>query len=91
MICADGWYSKPYKTYLGEDAIDKFLNDLIKESEHCSKVIGTKFNKPLIMSEKDNEDFNNSTKWWVCKNPFKKVSWKQKILITSYSSRNWEI
>ena len=34
----------------------------MKESEHCSKVIETKFNKPLITSEKDNEDFNNSTK-----------------------------
>ena len=24
VICADDRYSKPYKTYFGEDAIDKF-------------------------------------------------------------------
>ena len=26
LICVDDWYNKWYKTYLGEDAIDKFLN-----------------------------------------------------------------
>ena len=26
LICVDDWYNKRYKTYLGEDAIDKFLN-----------------------------------------------------------------
>ena len=31
-ICADELSSKPYKTYFGEDAINKFLNYLIKES-----------------------------------------------------------
>ena len=38
LICADDQYSKPDKTYFGEDAIDKFLNDMMKESEYCSKV-----------------------------------------------------
>ena len=28
-ICVDEVYSKPYKTYFGKDAIDKFLNDMI--------------------------------------------------------------
>ena len=28
-ICVDKVYSKPYKTYFGKDAIDKFLNDMI--------------------------------------------------------------
>ena len=30
-------YSKPYKTYFGEDTIDKFVHDMIGESEYCSK------------------------------------------------------
>ena len=41
LICIDYWYSKQYKTYFGKDAIDKLLNYMIKESEHCSKVIET--------------------------------------------------
>ena len=49
-------------TLVGEDAIDKFLNDVIKEIEYYSKITETEFNKPLVMSEKDHEDFNNSNK-----------------------------
>ena len=33
----------------GEDAIDKFLNDAVKESEHCSKVTETKFNNYCLI------------------------------------------
>ena len=38
LICVYERYSKPYKTYFGENAMEKFLNDMIKESEYCSKV-----------------------------------------------------
>ena len=31
--------SKPYKTYFVEDAVDKFLNDIIEEGKYYSKVI----------------------------------------------------
>ena len=65
-ICVDDRYSKPYKIYFGEDAIDNFLYDMIKGSEYCSKVIGTEFNEPFVMNEKVHEDFNNSTKFWIC-------------------------
>ena len=56
LICVDDQYSKPYKIYFGENAIDKFLIDVIKESEYCSKVIETEVNKPPFMTEKDHED-----------------------------------
>ena len=52
LICFHDRYSKPYKTYFDEDDIDRFLNDMIKEGEYCSKVIETKFNKLLAMTEK---------------------------------------
>ena len=57
----DFWYSKLYKAYFGE-AVDNFLNDVIKASEYCSKVIETEFNKTLIIIKEDHEDFENSTK-----------------------------
>ena len=56
LICVDDQYSKPYKIYFGENAIHKFLIDVIKESEYCSKVIETEVNKPPFIIEKDNED-----------------------------------
>ena len=40
---------------------------MIKESEYCCKVTGTKFNKSLVVSEKQHEDFNNSSKCYICK------------------------
>ena len=43
-------YSKPCKTYFGEDAIYKFSNDMVTESKYYSKVIETEFNKPLNMT-----------------------------------------
>ena len=50
LIRVDERYSKPYKTHFDEDAVNTCLNDMIKESEYCSKVIETKFDKPLIMT-----------------------------------------
>ena len=67
LMCADEWYSKPYKTYFGEDVIDKLSNDMIKESEYRSKVVETEFSKPLVLTEIDHEDFNNSIKCWIYK------------------------
>ena len=66
LICVYERYSKSCKTYFGQNAMDKFLNDMIKENEYCSKVIEIKFNKLLAMTEKDHEDFNNSIKYWIC-------------------------
>ena len=39
----------------------------MKESECCSKVIETKFDKSLVMTKKDYGDFKNSSKCWICK------------------------
>ena len=66
-ICVDDWYSKPHKTFFGKDAIDKCLNDMIKESEYCSKIIESELNKPIVMATKDHDDFENSTKCWIFK------------------------
>lgn len=35
---------------------------MIKESKSCLKIVGTEFNKPLVITEKDHEDFKNSSK-----------------------------
>ena len=51
---------------IGKYAIGKVLNDMIRESKYFPKIIETEFNKPLVMSGKDHEDFNNSTKYWIC-------------------------
>ena len=73
LICVGGQYSKQCKTYFGEDDIDKFLNDMIKDSEYCSTIIETEFNKPVVMTEKDHYNFENSTKRGFVKMNMKEV------------------
>ena len=73
-MCVDGRYSKSCKSYFVQGAIDKFMiNGMIRESEYYSKVIKTTFNKPLVMTEKDHENFHNSAKCWICKKYLEKM------------------
>ena len=39
---------------------------MIQESKYCSDVMKKLFNKELVMTKEDNEDFKNSTKCWIC-------------------------
>ena len=66
LVCADDKFSKPFKSYLGEDAVYNFINGIVEESMYCSDVIKKNFNKVLVMTKKDNEDFMKSTKCWIC-------------------------
>ena len=71
-LCIDGQYSKPYETYFGQDAIDKFLNDMIKK-EYCSKIFETEFNKPIVMTKKAHKDFEILLNVGYVKKKMKKV------------------
>ena len=35
----DDKFSKPVKSYLGEDAVYNFINSMIKENKYCSNVM----------------------------------------------------
>ena len=39
LVCVDNKFSKPFKSYLGEDAIYNFINSMIEESKYCSDVM----------------------------------------------------
>ena len=70
LVCVDDKFSKPFKTYLGKDTVYNFINNMIQESKHCSEVMKKHFNKELVMTKEDNEDFKNSTKCWICDNDY---------------------
>ena len=40
---------------------------MITESEYCSKVIETEFNKPLVFTKNDHEELKNFTKCRISK------------------------
>ena len=39
---------------------------MIEESKYCSDVMKKHFNKELVMTKEDNENFKDSTKCWIC-------------------------
>ena len=39
LVCLDDKFSKPFKTYLGEDHAYNFINNMIKESKYCNDVM----------------------------------------------------
>ena len=56
LVCFDGKFSKPFKTYLGEDLFTlivlHFINSMIEESKYCREVITKHFNKELVTMTK---------------------------------------
>ena len=68
VVTATNWfvgeeYSKPYKFHYGEDAIERFLNDLQDYNSRLifqegGKEIERKFSKLLVRTKRDCEDFD---------------------------------
>ena len=53
-------------SYIGEDAVYNFITSITEESKYCDDVMKKHFDKELVMTKEDNEDFENSTKCWIC-------------------------
>ena len=49
LVCVDYKFSKPFKSYLGEDAVYNFISCMIEESKYCSDVMKKHFNKELAI------------------------------------------
>ena len=65
LVCVDNKFSKPFKTYLGNDAVYNFINSIIRESKYCSKAMKKHFNEQLVTTERNNNKFTNSIKCWI--------------------------
>ena len=72
VVCHyDQKYSKPAVIYRGENVIEKFIQHLFEEVKYFQEVIKENFQKPLIMSKKDEEDFQKVKKCWICQRQYK--------------------
>ena len=61
LVCVDDKFSKPFKSYLGKDAVSSFISTMIEEGKYSSDLMKKHFSKEHMLT-KDNEDFQNSTK-----------------------------
>ena len=60
LICVDDEFTKPVIVFSGKNAAYKFIEAILKEFEYFKKVMKKHFNNNLIMSEKEEEQFQSS-------------------------------
>ena len=61
-----------FKSYLGQDAVHKFITYMVKESKDYSGMMKKHFTKELLTNKKDDANFESSTKCWICDYTFVK-------------------
>ena len=66
VCCYDDKYSKPIQMYRGENAVYKFMEKMLEEVEYCKAVIKKQFNKPLVMTEDDEQCFITMDGCHIC-------------------------
>ena len=72
VVCHyDQKYSKPAVIYRGENVIEKFIQHLFREVKDCQKIITERAKRRLVMTKKDEENFQNAKKCWICQRQYK--------------------
>ena len=71
LVCRyDNRYSKPEENYRGDDCIEKFIIKILSEVEDCQRIVREQFQKPLVMTVRNERDFQNATKCHICARKF---------------------
>ena len=66
VCCYDDKYSQPLKIYRGEKAVYTFMEYLLDEVEYCKKIIKKEFNKPLRMTNEEEQEFQKANECYIC-------------------------
>ena len=73
VVCHyDKQYSRDTVIYRGANPINKFIKSMFKEVKNCQKVIKDHFNKPLVMTTRDECNFINATSCYICNKEYGK-------------------
>ena len=66
VCCYDNKYTKPIQLYRGEKAVYKFMENILEEVKYCKRVMKKYFNKPLRMTEENEQEFKKATTCHIC-------------------------
>ena len=72
VCCYDDKYTKPIQYYRGEKAVYKFMESMLNEVKYCRTIIKNKFNKPLRMTQENENDFQKATSCHICGKQYNK-------------------
>ena len=67
LVCIDDRFTLPSITFKGKDCINKFITWVLDKQKWTQQITKKYFNKRLIMSNEDEEIYNNSEICWICK------------------------
>ena len=72
VVCHyDSKYSRDLVVYRGEDCIQKFMKCMFDEVKNCQEVIREHFNKPLIMTDRDQRSFRMTKRCYICRKKYR--------------------
>ena len=66
VVCVDNKYSKDVVFYRGKNTVLKFIISILKEYDYCRGFMKKHFNKNLVMTAEENEEFERSNICWIC-------------------------
>ena len=66
IVCIDDRFSKLIAVFRGENATYEFIKAILKEYEHCKKVMKKHFNKNLTITEEEDQ-YQSSNASWIYK------------------------
>ena len=66
VCCYDHKYNRPVQIYRGENAVYKFMENMLEEVNWCKSKMKKHFNKPLKMTKENETDFQKATKCHIC-------------------------
>ena len=67
LICIDDRFTLPSITFKGKDCSNKFIRWVLNKQKWAMQITKKHFNKRLIMTNEDEEIYNNSQICWICK------------------------
>ena len=70
VCCYDDKFTKEAVIYRGEKAVYKFMEAMLKEVQYCKEVKEKEFNKPLKMTEDDEEKFQKADICHICEQKY---------------------
>ena len=66
VCCYDDKYSKPVQIYRGENAVHQFMESMLGEVNCCKRIMKKHFNKPLKMTDEDENLFQKAEECHIC-------------------------
>ena len=90
-MCIDDRFTLPSIIFKGKNCVNKFITWVLKKYKWSQQVIKFHFNKDLIMTNEDEEIYENSHLCWICKEELKTDKVKDHCHITDkfrYAAHN---